>query len=297
MDQNSMMGGGFPPMQGQGNTNTNMGNNNGGTMIMPNPSMNTNAAPQGMTGMGPNGMPMPVGAVPGMVAPQPMPAVSAGETVQEQRKSSVGEIIILVVVCLIAAGAIAAAVYFFVQWNNLKTSYDTDKGDAVATAIKEQQEKDEANFEQREKTNTVQFTGPSDFGSISFYYQKTWNVYIKSDGSNNSDYEAYFSKSAVDPIDDEASRYALRFSIRQAQSSDVMTEYNSLVTEGKLSASQFSSDNNQLSGTRYEGKITDSISGEVLVFKVNDKTAILQTDSMNYRDDFETLIKTLRKNS
>lgn len=225
-----------------------------------------------------------VGTAPSLVAEPP-------------RKTSVGEIVILVIVCLIAAAAIVCAVIFFMKWNELSTNYNTEKDIAVAEAKKAQKDADEANFAEREKTPNTQFTGPSDFGSLSFYYPKTWSVYVSSDGSNNSDYEAYFAPGQVNPLNDEGSRYALRFIIQNEQIADVQREYDTKVKEGEMTSKVFNADSNRITGTKYEGLIEENMRGIVVLIKVNDKTAILQTDAETYRADFEALLTTLRRNS
>jgi hypothetical protein len=60
----------------------------------------------------------------------------------------------------------------------------------------------------------------------------------------------------------------------------------------------FNADDSRISGSLYEGQIDKNMIGMVLVIKVNDKTAVLQTDSSEvFREDFEKLIKTLSRNS
>ncbi|MCQ2568704.1 MAG: hypothetical protein MJ155_00200 [Candidatus Saccharibacteria bacterium] len=247
----------------------------------------------------------PVNAMPNPAMPQQpiqaMPiAPTAGPIAQPgEKKGSIVETIILVIVCLIAAGAIVAAVIFYMKWDELNTDFEIQKNDAVATAQKEQKDLDEANFTEREKLPTQQFTGPSDYGSISFYHPKTWSIYVSSDGTQNSDYEAYFSPGQVDPIDSDTSRYALRFIIKHEQADDVMREYQTKVNDGEMTASVFNAGNgaSKVSGTKFEGQIEDEINGIVLVIKVNDKTVLLQTDAETFRADYETLIATLRRNS
>ncbi len=230
----------------------------------------------------------------GVVPPNPM----AAPIPDSGKKSSIVETIILVIVCLIVAAAIVFAVMFYMQYDELKTNYDVEVANEKAAAQKAQKDLDETNFEEREKLPTKLFTGPSDYGSISFYYPKTWSVYIESDGSNNSDFIAYFAPDSVKSLKDKDSRYALRFSILRKQADDVMKSYNSKVKSGALKSEVFNADSNRITGTIYEGTIEKGIVGQVLVIKVNDKAAVFQTDSTDvFRADFETLINTLRRNS
>ena len=230
----------------------------------------------------------------GVVPPNPM----AAPVPDNGRKSSIIETIILVIVCLIAAAAIVFAVMFYMQYDELKTNYDVQVSNEKAAAKKEQKDIDDKNYEDQSKLPTKLFTGPSDYGSISFYYPKTWSAYIESDGSNNSDFVAYFAPDSVKSLKDKDARYALRFSIVRKQADDVMKAYNNKVKNGALKAEVFNADSNRITGTVYEGTIEKGIIGKVLVIKVNDKTAILQTDSTDvFREDYEKLINTLRRNS
>jgi hypothetical protein len=266
------------------------------------------AVPQNQSGgngqMGPNMPPVPnagMNTTP-MLTPQ-MPAGGAPVNPMAPpmpdsgKKGSIVETIILGFVCLIAAGAIVAAVMFYMKYDELETNFDIKVSDATSAAKKEQSDLDEKKFTEREKTPTKQFTGPSDYGSISFYYPKTWSVYVDSDGTNNSNFVAYFAPEQVNPLKDKDSRYALRFTIMNKQSEDVMKSYDNQVKKNELKASVFNADDMRISGTLYEGQINKTMRGIVLVVKVNNMTAILQTDAEVYRADFEALIATLRRNS
>ena len=149
------------------------------------------------------------------------------------------------------------------------------------------------------QTPYSKFTGPSDYGSLSFEYPKTWNVYVNSDGADNTDYEAYFRPGQVDPVAKETSRYGLRFQILNRQITSVQPDYENKVKDGSLTSSVFSAGSgaSALTGTRYEGNISEKIRGIVILIKINDKTAIFQTDADSYRADFDKLVNSLRRNS
>ncbi len=243
---------------------------------------------------------MPNPAMPNQPLPPVNPAMGVpAAPMAIERKGSVVETVILVFVCLIAAAAIVVAVIFFMQWNDLKTEADFKTSEAVAAAVKETQEADAAKFAEEQKEPRKQFCGPADYGSVCFYYPKTWNVYVDSDGRNNSDYESYFAATPVGPIDEDDSRYTLRFIIRNEQYEDVAPEYQSKVEDGEMTFQAWNSDNKKMTGALYKGAITDEMRGTVLLVKVNDKTVILQTDTESPKvvSDYEALLKTLRRNS
>lgn len=311
MDQNSNMGG-FAPMPGQ----TGMGGND--TVVVPDgfqaapaaapmpgaAPMNTMpnmAAPAAMPGMPAPAMPA---AAPGVApinpaVPQmnPTAAPNAATAAAGKKDTTMIETIILVIVCLIAAAAIVFAVIFFMKYNELNTDFESQKSIAEANARVEQEEADIAKFEEEKKLPFQKFTGPSDYGSISFEYPKTWSIYVESDGTDNSDYVAYFRPGQVDPVGKEDSRYALRFKIMNQQITSVQEEYEGLLEDGSVTSSVFNADNNKVTGTMYTGKIAENMNGIVVLIKVNDKTAIFQTDAMIYKNDFQTLISKIRRNS
>ena len=308
MDQNSNMGG-FAPMPGQ----EGMGGND--TVVTPTGFQGAQAAAPDLTGAAPmnNTMPNPVAAPAPMMAPQQAPAMpgmpapgmpgvqapipaAATAGAPAKKDTTLIETIILVIVCLIAAAAIVFAVIFFMQYNELKTNYDSEKGLAVAEAVKEKEEELQKSFAEQEKLPYYSFTGPSDYGSISFQYPKTWSVYVESDGTNNTDYKAYFRPSQVDPIKDKNSRFALRFSILNRQYDTVLKTYQSKINNGKMTSSAFSAGDN-ITGSRLEGEIEKEMNGVIVLVKVNDKTAVFQMDAEVYRSDFETLLQGIRRNS
>lgn len=281
MDQNSMMGG-VPPMQNQNNS---MNGANFGGQQQP---MGSGMPPMGAAPM----QPAPAGAGMSMSYANMAPIAEP-----KKKNGSLLETIILVVVCLIAAGAIVVAVIFFMRYHELQTSYESDLALEVAEVEKTKQEEINAAVKDYADKQTTEFTGPSDYGSISFQYPKSWNVYVDNDGSKNSDYKSYFSPNVVSPINDSDSRYALRFFIYNRSYEDVSRTYNEKTKNGELSSSVFSADGGNITGMRYEGMVDNDINGVIILIKVNDKTVELRTDSASYRANFDALVTTLRRNS
>ena len=54
---------------------------------------------------------------------------------------------------------------------------------------------------------------------------------------------------------------------------------------------------NGQSGTRLDGKFSDDIRGAAVIYKIRDKTAVIQTDADTFKADFDALIKTITFNS
>ncbi|MBP5656728.1 hypothetical protein J6X15_04060 [Candidatus Saccharibacteria bacterium] len=293
---------------------------NGNSMPAPNMGMDPNAVPN--NGMNTNQQPMDNPSMqqmpqqnPGPQGPQMgpptapnmnmggsapivnQPGVAAAPVPMQQRgsKGTLVETIILVIVCLVAAGAIIVAVIFFMKYQEADTDQQSKIDAAVAEAVANEQALAAKNLEEKLKEPNLEFRGPDDYGSVSFQYPKTWSVYVEKDASDNSDYVAYFQPKKVPPISGKNSRFALRFAIYNRQYDDVAKPYIAKVKNGKMKSSNFTADSGNITGMRYEGEISSKINGTFVIFKVNDKTAILQTDSDVLLDDYESILKTLRR--
>jgi hypothetical protein len=55
---------------------------------------------------------------------------------------------------------------------------------------------------------------------------------------------------------------------------------------------------NNITANRYTGVIPGTeLNGIVVIFKIRDKTAVLQTDSVLFQNDFDTLLSSVRFNA
>lgn len=206
---------------------------------------------------------------------------------------ALGMVVAVVALSLFALTCASFAVWTYMRYAEQKTNVDGKISKAEAAAEKAQAEADEAKFIEREKQPNLEFAGPSDYGSLSFKYPKTWSVYVASDIREGGDYEAYLHPRVV-PSVDEATRYALRVSIRDEEYTTVIEEYKDSVSEGDLKSTVIKF--GEETGTRFDGKISDDIRGALVLFKIRDKTAVLQTDADTFKSDFNALVKTIKFN-
>jgi len=163
---------------------------------------------------------------------------------------------------------------------------NTDQKIAVAVDIAEdaQAEKLEEQFKQREKSPVRTFQGPSDLGSVSFQYPKTWSVHTAQDVST---LETYLQPNIVPPIDD-AQPYALRVNVNEDSYQDTIEDYEGLVEDKSLKSDTIKI--NDFTGIRLDGKFSEERSGSIVIFKIRDKTLTLATDSTSFVDDFNKIV-------
>jgi len=211
-----------------------------------------------------------------------------------QQRGAVNVWLILSIVFAITT--IAGAGFFvwaFTNYQDQKTNVDTKISAAVAIAQKEQADKDEANFLERDKEPNRQFVGPDDYGRLMFDYPKTWSVFINRDASQGDLFEGYLNPVSVPPLGTDT-QFALRVTIETRDYDAVIQSYNSRVQRGDLVSSAVQAD--QVAGTRFEGKFSDDIRGSAVIFKIRDKTVTLRSDADTFKADFEKIVSTITFN-
>ena len=242
---------------------------------------------------------------------QPVQPVQGGSVVQpaqaevkeEKDKSGLIKTIVIIVVSLIAVTFIGLFVWMSMQYNEAREDVDGQISIAVAEANDELAAQLENEFSEREKDPYSTFSGPADYGELTFRYPKTWSVYISADAANGGDFSAYLNPIQVEPISSSTVN-ALRVTINNKSFDSVVAEYqrsmdrkDSNLTMESVTIGDIE---NGISTTanRYSGTIPGTdLNGFIVIFKIRDKTVILQTDSVLFEEDFNRLLSTIRFNS
>ena len=227
-------------------------------------------------------------------APQPVYAPIPPASMPPIRNKSSKKWVILTIVfiltTLIAAGA---GTWALINYFDQKDNTDSKVTSAVASAVKQQQDSDAANFAQKEKEPNRQFAGPDDYGRLAFDYPKTWSVYVAKDATDGGDYQAYFNPVSVPPVS-ASQLYALRVLIQEKDYDQVISGYQTLVKNGSLTSSSVTLDGQ--TGTRLDGNFTKNLKGSAVIVKIRDKTVTVQTDAETFKPDFDALVKTITFN-
>lgn len=238
------------------------------------------------------------------VMPNGVPMVQQVQVIPEKKKDTVGLIktIVIIIVSLIAVTFIGLFIWMSVQYNDVQTDVYSQISVAVAEAKNEQAKKLEKEFLEREKYPYKTFSGPVDYGQLTFEYPKTWSVYVAAAATKGGDFNAYFNPIQVDAVGDDTIN-ALRVTVRDESFDDVTAEYQKVIDEKDSGLTMESvtigkvKDGNAITANRYIGKIPDTdLNGFIVIFKIRDKTAILQTDSVLFQEDFDKLLTTVEFN-
>jgi len=179
------------------------------------------------------------------------------------------------------------------SYTDQKNNVDSITTQRVAEAKKEQADKLEADFQEREKEPNRLFVGPDDYGRLAFKYPKTWDLFVSKDASSGGTFEAYLNPGGVPPIV-ATQQYALHVTIEDKDYDKVVDSYQPLVKKGDLTSSSVKADDQN--GTRLDGSFTKDIRGSAVIFKIRDKTVTIRTDAATFKPDFDALVKTITFN-
>ena len=242
---------------------------------------------------------------PGMPAANPLNKNYADMTGEERKEASriakaknridLMKTVGLIVVSLLAVLFIGLFIWMWVKWNDASTNVKGKVDVAVAEAKNELQTKLESEFEEKEKYPYKVFTGPTDLGELSFEYPKTWSLYVQSSANRGGDYAAYLHPGQVNVVQDDTVM-ALRVSIKGTLFDQAISDFAEKVRSGDMTLSTTVVNGNNVNV--YTGKLDNEYQGIICVFKLRDKTVMLQTDSTSvFSDDFYRILKTVKFNS
>ena len=233
-------------------------------------------------------------------SPNGMPMIQQVQTPPVKKKSIAGLVKTIVIIALSLAllTFIGLFIWASLERNDLQTDLDGKVEVAVAAAKDEQALKLEEEFLEREKYPYKTFSGPVDYGQLTFEYPKTWSVYVAAAATTGGDFNAYFNPNQVDAVGTDTIN-ALRVTIRNKSFEDVSQEYQRALDrkDSNLTMESTTIGNGKIVANKYTGTIPNTeLSGYIITFKIRDKTAILQTDSVVFTDDFNKLLETVTFN-
>ena len=185
---------------------------------------------------------------------------------------------------ILAVGLGVGFGWAFMGKNDAVSNLDT----AVEEAKYEQRQISERDCEAEIARPFATFTGPSDFGSVTFEYPRTWSSYVDDSGITSGNMRYFFHPNSVPTIND-ATIYALRLSVESRRYEDVLRGFESQIQNGNLVASPVTINEHQ--GMRISGTFSQTVGdGTMVIFRIRDRTLILRTDSADFLNYFDDII-------
>lgn len=217
--------------------------------------------------------------------------------IEKHKSTSLIKTIAIIVLFLVSATFIGLFIWINTQYIDVSTDVAGQIAEAEAKARHEQEEKDLAQYAEDEKYPLRAFSGPVNYGQLSFEYPKTWSVYVASDASKGGDYEAYFNPLIVETVSNNTVN-ALRVIIRDKAFDEVVAEYQKSMQDKDVNLTVEAVTVAGTTAQRYTGTIPKSeLNGVFVVFAIRDKTVIMQTDATAFIADFDVLLSTVQFNA
>lgn len=221
--------------------------------------------------------------------------VIAKDALETQKNRSILWIIITIICALTAITFIGLFIWMYNKWSDADTNVTGQIDAAVAVARSDAIAETEKEFEEREKYPYKMFSGPADLGSLTFEYPKTWSLYEEEDASNSgNEFKAYLNPDKVPPVNSE-NPIALRVMILNEAYDSYVQKYQSEVEDGRMSLTV-----TPIGGSNaniYKGLLDNDFQGIAAIFKIRDKTVVIQTDALVFESDFNRILSTVKYNS
>lgn len=213
---------------------------------------------------------------------------------EEKKKASLTGMILLLAMSFVALVFMGLFVWMFILWDGAKNDVEAQVQERVAAAVNLNTEKLNKEFIERDKQPFMRFTGPEDYGEVSFLFPKTWSLFIAKDASKGGNYEAYFNPYSVKSPNNNLI-YALRFTIVNDGIDRVVGEFEKLLKEGKIRQEVKTINGNN--ANFYNGTLKNGMNVKVVVFPIRDKTVIFRTDAAKqYGGDFDKIVESITYN-
>ncbi len=196
--------------------------------------------------------------------------------------------LILTIILLVVSLGFGA--WAFMQRQDYKNNVDSKIATASANAVTAAETKKDNEFIEREKQPLKSYASPSQYGSISIKYPKTWSAYIDESGKGSAGLDGYLNPNIVPGISTDTA-YALRIQVVDQNFADVVRSFDSAVKQGKAKSQAYQPVNVKgVVGVRIDGEIASKQQGIIVLLPLRDKTIKLYTQSDQYFADFNNNI-------
>lgn len=205
-----------------------------------------------------------------------------------------GDLVIpLVLVSTVLLGAIGFGVWAFMGMQDYKNNVDVKIGDAVEAAEKELSIEKDAQFAEEYKNPFTTYVGPSQFGTLTITYPKTWSNYVDESPSGSNELSGTMHPRYVS-ADVSDTNYALRYEVTNRTYESEMRSFDSKVRNGRVKVVPFRlAKVKSILGSRLTGSISGSKEGTMIMLPLRDKTVRVWTEGNDFGSDFEKILKTL----
>jgi hypothetical protein len=214
---------------------------------------------------------------------------------KRNQEGSAANLAVIIILAVLVVGISIFALSAYSTGQDYRNNSDKKAAAAVEEAKAQQAKELQAKFDEEYKKPNLTYKGPVAYGSVTFDYPKTWSAMVTEGDSELLN--GYFYPQVV-PGTDSDTAFALRVEVVDTPYSQVVEQYESEISTGKLKARAYIPPKmekaaNIQPGLRYDGDFSDGQTpkdGSMVVIPVRDKTLKIYTEAVNFRGDFDNTI-------
>jgi hypothetical protein len=228
-------------------------------------------------------------------SPAGQPSVTASgpppQAASQQKHSK--PLVFIIVIVLLSLALIASLIWAFMLMgsrNDFRDNTQSKVDEAVSSAVETRETELEAEFIEREKEPLINYTGPSEFGTISIDFPKTWAAHVDESKSGKTPVDGYFHPKFV-PGTDSGVSFALRVEVIESPYGKELDDYAKAAEKQEVTVAPFVLDKvPSVAGSRIDGEVEKGKQGSVVLFPLRDKTIRISTLSDTFIKDFDSII-------
>lgn len=207
-----------------------------------------------------------------------------------ERGGSVVWVVLFTVVLLVAIGMTSFGVWAFGSRQEYKNNVDQKVTAAVTAAVQAEATKKDNEIAQAVKSPLKSYTGPTEYGSVSFQYPRTWSGLVSTSTTSGTPLNGYFYPDIL-PAIDATTQYALRLQVLDKPYDQVLATYNNSQKTGKVKVTVFRAAKvPSVLGSKLEGEVNVGEKDTLVLLPMRDKTLVIYTQSSVYLSDFTNTV-------
>lgn len=212
------------------------------------------------------------------------------KAIAREQGSVAGLLLVVMTIGFIIAGAFGVWAFAGMQAN--KTNLDQKIAKATEAAVAEAETKKEKEFTEREKNPYRNYRGSSTYGSLTFDFPKSWNVYAV-EKTTGTLLDFYCHPGLIPGLEKDVN-FAFRTQIVDTAYEKEADKMASLIKNGKVKAEPFRPEkvDSEL-GLRVTGEIVSGKKGVMILLPQRDKTIKMWTETEEYLTDFEKILESM----
>lgn len=191
----------------------------------------------------------------------------------------------------------ALAVYAYMEREDAVNNLNVKIKAAVTKAVEAQKKQDS---EENRKANDLPYrvyTADQLDGGFQLQIPKSWSLVANKNADPTTQLEILSNPNVV--VDNQAQNatntQGFKMLLLKKNQTEVVKNYDALVKQKKVTSKGVQVSG--ISATRFEGQIDNQRhTGVAIVFPVRDKTVVMITENMNYKDEFEKIVSTAKIN-